>query len=59
MTEILVRKVIGGINGLKAGTKSKLEVEALLARLEDANPGMYDEYYKKYQRTLAELEKGK
>lgn len=59
MTEILVRKVIGGINGFKNGTKTKDEVETLLVLLEKTNEGMYADYNKKYLAAIAEVEKRK
>ena len=53
MQEQLIKKITGGIMGIKNGTKEPKEVAPFLNRLKDINEGMYDDYLKKYKEALA------
>jgi hypothetical protein len=53
MEDLLIRKVKGGINGIKNGTKEATEVTPLLNRLKGVNEGMYDELLEEYKKALA------
>ena len=53
MEDLLIRKVKGGINGIKNGTKEAKEVAPLLNRLKGVNEGMYDELLEEYKKALA------
>lgn len=53
MEELLIRKVKGGIQGIKNGTKKPSEIAPLLNRLKGINEGMYDELLQQYQKALA------
>ena len=53
MEDLLIRKVKGGINGIKNGTKKASEVAPLLNRLKGVNEGMYDELLEEYKKALA------
>jgi hypothetical protein len=49
MEDLLIRKVKGGINGIKNGTKDATEIAPLLNKLKDLNEGMYDELVQEYK----------
>jgi hypothetical protein len=53
MEDLLIRKVKGGINGIKNGTKEASEVAPLLNRLKGVNEGMYEELLEEYKKALA------
>jgi hypothetical protein len=52
MEDLLIRKIKGGINGIKNGTKEATEVAPLLNRLKGVNEGMYDELLQEYKKAL-------
>jgi len=52
MSEILIKKIRGGIMGIKNGTKTPQEVIGLLVRLKDINFPMYEELLAKYIETV-------
>lgn len=56
MDELLIRKVKGGILGIKEGTKKPSEVVGLLNRLKESNVGMYDELLPKYIQAVKDRE---
>lgn len=57
MEDLLIRKIKGGINGIKNGTKEAIEIAPLLNRLKSINEGMYDELLKEYKITLLIVKK--
>lgn len=52
MNEILIKKIKGGIMGIKNGTKSPSEVGPLLNKLKDINKPMYEELFNDYKAVL-------
>ena len=52
MEDLLIRKIEGGIRGIKNGTKDPKEIAPLLNRLKGLNEGMYDEVLKGYKKAL-------
>jgi hypothetical protein len=52
MEDLLIRKIEGGIRGIKNGTKDPKEIAPLLNRLRGLNEGMYDELLKSYKKAL-------
>jgi hypothetical protein len=52
MEDLLIRKVKGGINGIKNGTKDATEIAPLLNKLKALNEGMYDELVQEYKIAL-------
>jgi hypothetical protein len=52
MEDLLIRKVKGGINGIKNGTKEATEIAPLLNKLKALNEGMYDELVQEYKIAL-------
>lgn len=52
MEELLIKKVKGGIFGVKNGTKDPAEIGHFLNRLKPLNEGMYDELFGEYQKAL-------
>jgi hypothetical protein len=52
MEDLLIRKIKGGINGIKYGTKEATEIAPLLNRLKGVNEGMYDELLQEYKKAL-------
>lgn len=59
MEDQLIRKVKGGILGIKTGTKTPAEVAKNLNRLKEVNLGMYDELLPKYTAALKDRESDK
>ena len=57
MEDLLIRKIKGGINGIKNGTKEATEIAPLLNRLKDVNEGMYDELLQDYKNALEKRKK--
>jgi len=53
MQEQLIKKITGGIMGIKAGTKEPKDVAPHLNRLKGINEGLYEDYLKKYTEALA------
>jgi len=49
MEELVIKKVIGGLMGLKNKTKEPKEVAMWLNKLKVINPGMYEDYFNKYK----------
>ena len=48
MEEILVKKVTGALLGFKLGTKTGTDVAAALKALRKSNPGMAEDFEKRY-----------
>ena len=57
MEDLLIRKIKGGINGIKNGTKEATEIAPLLNRLKSVNEGMYDELLQEYKNALEKRKK--
>lgn len=53
MEEQLIRKIKGGIMGIKNNTKTPAEVGPLLIRLKAVNVGMYDELMNDYKAVVS------
>ena len=53
MEEQLIRKIKGGIMGIKAGTKTPEQVGPLLNQLKARNEGMYLELFNDYKAVLS------
>lgn len=58
MEEVLIKKIIGGLNGMKNKTKEPKEVAVLLNRLKAVNKEMYMDYLNDYKKTLEIIKKG-
>lgn len=52
MEETLIRKIRGGIMGMKNGTKTPAEIGPLLNKLKNINLPMYDELFNDYKSVL-------
>lgn len=52
MNEILIKKIKGGIMGIKNGTKQPQEVGKFLNMLKDINKPMYEELLNDYKAAL-------
>jgi len=59
MRELLMRKVEGGIRGIRMRTKSPEEVNIMyfLNKLKEINEALYDEYLEKYLRVQKDYNK--
>lgn len=57
MQDQLIKKITGGIMGIKNGTKEPKDVAPLLTRLQKINEGLYEDYLKKYKEVLASRKK--
>jgi hypothetical protein len=57
MEDLLIRKIKGGILGIKNGTREVTEIAPLLNRLKAVNEGMYDELIKDYKSALEKRKK--
>lgn len=53
MEELLIKKVKGGILGIKNGTRQATEIAPLLNRLKGVNEGMYEDLLDDYKKALA------
>lgn len=53
MEEQLIRKIKGGIMGIKNGTKQPNEVGPLLNKLKPMNIGMYEELFNDYKAIVS------
>jgi hypothetical protein len=53
MEEQLIRKIKGGIMGIKNGTKTPGEIGPLLNQLKTRNEGMYLELFNDYKAVLS------
>ena len=49
MEELIIKKIIGGLMGMKNKTKEPKEVAMWLNKLKPINPGMYEDYFNKYK----------
>jgi hypothetical protein len=54
MEQILIRKIKGGIFGIKTGTKTPEQIASLLNKLKQINPGMYEELFLDYKKIIKE-----
>ena len=52
MEEILIKKIKGGMLGIKNNTKEPKEVAVLLNKLKDINKPMYEELLNDYKKTM-------
>jgi hypothetical protein len=52
MEEMLIKKIKGGMLGMKNNTKEPKEVAVLLNKLKDINKPMYEELLNDYKKTL-------
>jgi len=52
MEELIIKKLTGGLLGMKNGTKKPTDVAPWLNKLKPINPGMYEDYLVKYKETL-------
>ena len=50
MEQLVVNKIIGGLMGIKNGTKQPKDVAPWLNRLKDINEGLYGDYLVKYKK---------
>lgn len=53
MEEQLIRKIKGGIMGIKNGTKTPAEVGPILNQLKTRNEGMYLELFNDYKAAVS------
>lgn len=58
MEELILKKVRGGIRGLKMGTKTidEARVTYFLDKLAKINDGLYQDYYMEYNKVRAKIE---
>lgn len=54
MEELCIRKIEGGIRGIRLGTKKPIEAKVgqFLDKLKKSNEGMYEEYLEKYMNVM-------
>jgi hypothetical protein len=59
MEEICIRKIEGGIRGIKLGTKTPMDVDITNSfnRLKEINQGMYADLMNNYKKVLEEYKK--
>lgn len=50
MEQLVVNKIIGGLMGIKNGTKQPKDVAPWLNRLKGINEGLYEDYLAKYKK---------
>jgi hypothetical protein len=50
MEQLVVNKIIGGLMGIKNGTKQPKDVAPWLNRLKGINEGLYEDYLVKYKK---------
>jgi len=55
MEEIIIKKIRGGLFGMRNGTKEPQEVAVWLNKLKDINPHMYSDFFNDYKATLEKL----
>lgn len=57
MEELILKKVRGGIRGIKLGTKTIQEanLDIYLDKLEKLNKGLYLDYLTEYHKIISEL----
>lgn len=56
MEDLLIRKIEGGIRGIKNGTKEPKEIAPLLNRLKGINEGMYLDLLEEYKKAARKRE---
>lgn len=56
MEDLLIRKIEGGIRGIKNGTKEPKEIAPLLNRLKGINEGMYLDLLEEYKKATRKRE---
>jgi len=49
MEQVIVKKIIGGILGIKTGTKEPKDVAFWLNKLKAVNPYLFEDYFTKYK----------
>jgi len=49
MEQVIIKKIIGGILGLKTGTKEPKDVAFWLKKLKQINPYLFEDYLSKYK----------
>jgi hypothetical protein len=52
MEQQLIKKITGGLMGMKNGTKEPKDIAVLLNKLKPINPGMYDDFFEKYKNIV-------
>ena len=52
MEQQLIKKITGGLFGMKMGTKEPREVAVLLNKLKPINPMMYEDLFDKYKNLV-------
>ena len=52
MEQQLIKKITGGLMGIKLGTKEPKEVAVLLNKLKPINLMMYEEFFEKYKNLV-------
>ena len=52
MEQQLIKKITGGLFGMKMGTKEPKEVAVLLNKLKPINPYMHEELFDKYKNLV-------
>ena len=52
MEQQLIKKITGGLMGIKLGTKEPKEVAVLLNKLKSINVMMYEEFFEKYKNLV-------
>lgn len=57
MIQMLEKKLIGAILGIKIGTKTKADADGLLAQLEKANSLLAEDYRKKIDAAVLAAKK--
>ena len=57
MEDMLVRKIRGGLMGMRQGTKAPVEVWKSISRLKDLNPPLGDDYESEYIEFMKSKEK--
>lgn len=58
MEQVVVNKIIGGLMGMRNGTKQPKDVAPWLNRLKGINSGLYEDYLKKYTEIKDKLNEG-
>jgi hypothetical protein len=55
MEQQLIKRITGGLFGMKMGTKEPKEVAVLLNKLKPINPMMYEELFNKYKDLVVKI----
>jgi hypothetical protein len=55
MEQQLIKKITGGLFGMKIGTKEPKEVAVLLNKLKPLNPMMYEDLFDKYKNLVIKM----